>query len=51
LAFRKVYSVLKVEGAAAWVKVKNREHSQARGRGEMFEGFPDLRGAREFTPR
>ena len=34
-----VYSVLKVGGAAAWVKVKNREYSQARGRREMFEGF------------
>src|SRR5262250_1111872 len=26
-------------GAAAWVKVKNRNYSQARGRREMFEGF------------
>jgi ATP-dependent DNA ligase len=25
--------------AAAWVKVKNRDYSQARGRREMFEVF------------
>jgi ATP-dependent DNA ligase len=26
-------------GATAWVKVKNRDYSQARGRREMFDAF------------
>jgi ATP-dependent DNA ligase len=31
------------KGAAAWVKIKNRNYSQARGRREMFEGFRSSR--------
>src|SRR6266851_3672632 len=32
-------SIYVSNGAAAWVKVKNRNYSQARGRREMFESF------------